>query len=398
MISVAEARRLVVSRAAPLPAETLPLSLARDRVLAEDVVARISRPATAISAMDGYAVRAADVAQLPARLRLVGLAAAGADMVGAMVPGGAVRILTGATLPEGADSIVIQEHVRTEGDTVVVLQASPPGRWIRAPAIDFHVGATLLGAGRRLSGRDLALAAAANVAAVAVRQRPRVALLASGDELVLPGEWRSPTQTVNSNAIYLSAELSRLGAIPIDAGIVGDEAGALRQALQAAAFADVVVTVGGASVGDRDLVRPVLNSLGFDVGFERVAMRPGKPVAFGWLGGTPVLVLPGNPVSAAVTALRLVRPLVNCLLGLDSEDAAEADAALATALPANDEREDYLRATLTPIAGGGLQATPFSSQDSSLTALLAAADCLIIRPPHAAAAEAGEIVRVIRLE
>lgn len=398
MISVAEARRLVVSRAAPLPAETLPLSLARDRVLAEDVVARISRPATAISAMDGYAVRAADVAQLPARLRLVGLAAAGADMVGAMVPGGAVRILTGATLPEGADSIVIQEHVRTEGDTVVVLQASPPGRWIRAPAIDFHVGATLLGAGRRLSGRDLALAAAANVAAVAVRQRPRVALLASGDELVLPGEWRSPTQTVNSNAIYLSAELSRLGAIPIDAGIVGDKAGALRQALQAAAFADVVVTVGGASVGDRDLVRPVLNSLGFDVGFERVAMRPGKPVAFGWLGGTPVLVLPGNPVSAAVTALRLVRPLVNCLLGLDSEDAAEADAALATALPANDEREDYLRATLTPIAGGGLQATPFSSQDSSLTALLAAADCLIIRPPHAAAAEAGEIVRVIRLE
>lgn len=398
MISVAEARRLVVSRAAPLPAETLPLSLARDRVLAEEVVARISRPATAISAMDGYAVRAADVAQLPARLRLVGVAAAGADMVGAMVPGGAVRILTGATLPEDADSIVIQEHVRTEGDTVVVLQASPPGRWIRAPAIDFHVGATLVGAGRRLTGRDLALAAAANVAAVAVRQRPRVALLASGDELVLPGGWRSPTQTVNSNAIYLSAELSRLGAIPIDAGIVGDEAGALRQALQAAAFADVVVTVGGASVGDRDLVRPVLNSLGFDVGFERVAMRPGKPVAFGWLGGTPVLVLPGNPVSAAVTALRLVRPLVNCLLGLDSEDAAEADAVLAAALPANDEREDYLRATLTPIAGGELQATPFSSQDSSLTALLAAADCLIIRPPHAAAADAGDLVRVIRLE
>lgn len=398
MISVAEARQIVVSRSHPLPAEVLPLSLACGRVLAADVVARISHPATAISAMDGYAVRAIDLVHLPIRLRLVGVAAAGASMIGAVPPGGAARILTGAPLPEGADSIVIQEHTRLEGDAVVVLQAPPPGRWIRAPAIDFQRDTVLLATGRRLNGRDLALAAAANVASVAVRQRPRIALLATGDELVPPGEWRDVTQTVNSNTAYLSAELTRFGAIPLDLGIVGDERSALRQRLLAASHADALLTIGGASVGDRDLVRPVLDSLGFTLGFERVAMRPGKPTTFGWLGNTPVLMLPGNPVSAAVAALRLVRPLVESLLGLTTEDTATPEAMLATALPANDEREDHLRATLEPSANGGLRVRPFSSQDSALTALLAAADCLILRAPHAPAAKAGDVVRIIPLE
>ena len=319
-------------------------------------------------------------------------------MIGAVPLGGAARILTGAPLPEGADSIVIQEHTRLEGDEVVVLQAPPPGRWIRAPAIDFQRDTALLAAGRRLTGRDLALAAAANVTAVAVRQRPRVALLATGDELVPPGEWREATQTVNSNTVYLSAELYRFGADPVDLGIVGDERSALRERLLAALHADALLTIGGASVGDRDLVRPVLDSLGFTLGFERVAMRPGKPTTFGWLDNTPVLMLPGNPVSAAVATLRLVRPLVDSLFGLTTEDTAMPEAMLETALPANDEREDHLRATLELAANGGLRVRPFSSQDSALTALLAAADCLILRPPHAPAAKAGDFVRIIPLE
>lgn len=397
MISVVEARRIVVSRLQPLPAESVSLQAAGGRVLAADVVARISHPATAVSSMDGYAVKAEDVASPPATLRLTGIAAAGSGYAGAVRAGEAVRILTGAPLPDGADSVVIQEHARLEGDHIIVRRASPPGRWIRPAAMDFQQGETLLRAGRRLTASDLALAAAANVSALPVHQRPRVAFLATGSELVLPGEWRGPAQTINSNSVYLGWQLQQWGAVPVDLGVVADDRDALAAALEAATGADLILTVGGASVGDRDLVRPVLADLGFSLGFERVAMRPGKPTSFGWLQGTPVLILPGNPVSAAVTTLRLAQPMIAALLGATDAEYAERFATLGTPLPANDEREDYIRARLTVSASGRMDVTPFARQDSALTALFAAADCLILRAPHAPPVGAGDIVPIILL-
>lgn len=397
MISVAEARRIVLSRVRTLSTETVPLPLALDRVLATDIVAAMSRPAVALSAMDGYAVRTADLARLPAQLHIVGIAAAGNGYAGTIQAGEAVRILTGAPVPIGADTVVIQEHARADGNVVVVLQAPATGRWIRPAAMDFCAHALLVPAGRRLTPRDLALAAAANMSAITVRRRPQVAFVATGNELVPPGQWLLPMQTINSNSIYIAAQLSRWGAVGVDLGVVPDDADALRHALRIAADSDLVLTVGGASVGDRDLVQPTLTSIGFETGFSGVAMRPGKPSAFGWLGATPIFVLPGNPASVAVAMVRLAQPLINGMLGLIEANSTETEAVLGSALPRNDEREDHLRANLTFLGGGLLKATAFERQDSGLTALLAAADCLIVRPPHATAAQAGDMVPVIRL-
>jgi molybdenum cofactor synthesis domain len=397
MIALAEARRIVRSRARILPVETVPLVSALDRVLAADLIAPISRPAVALAAMDGYAVRIADLSPLPVQLRVVGIAAAGEAYPGTVQPGEAVRVLTGAPLPAGADGVVIQEHVHADGNTVVVAETAVVGRWIRPASTDFQAGATLISAGRRLTPRDLSLAAAANVAALTVRQRPRVAFVATGSELVPPGEWRLPAHTVNSNGVYLATQLPRWGAIGVDFGMVPDDPAALQRSLRQAIEADLVLTVGGASVGDRDLVLPVLASLGFEAGFAGVAMRPGKPSAFGWLGETPILVLPGNPASAVVGMLRLAQPLINGMLGMSEVEPNEAEAVLGSALPQNDEREDHLRARTTLLGAGALEATPFDRQDSGMTAPLAAADCLIVRPPRAAKAQPGDIVPIIRL-
>jgi len=397
MIPVAEARRRILAAFAVLPAELVPLPEALGRVLAEDVHARLTQPPFAASAMDGYAVRAADVASVPTRLKVVGYAPAGGAYAGRLEPGEAVRIFTGGPLPEGADAIVIQEDCEAAGDQVLVKESSSAGRYVRPAGLDFKQGARGLAAGRRLNDRDIGLAAAMDHAWLRVRRRPRVAILATGDEIVMPGEPRGPHQIVSSNGLALAAFLRAAGAEPIDLGIAPDNREALQRLAAGAAGADLLLTTGGASVGEHDLVQSALEAQGMKVDFWKIAMRPGKPVMFGRVGATPVLGLPGNPVSTLVCATVFLRPAVAVMLG-DSAAAPEPEGALAGRdLAENDGREDYLRARLAHDEAGKLVATPFDRQDSSMLFLLQQADCLLIRPPRAPAIPRGTPVPILRL-
>jgi molybdopterin molybdotransferase len=349
--------------------------------------------------MDGYAVRAADVADPPASLRLIGESAAGRGFDGAIGPRETVRIFTGAAVPAGADAIVIQENAERSGERVVMRASASAGRFIRPAGFDFRAGEVLLRAGRRLGPRDLGLAAAMNRPWLKVRRRPRIALLATGDELAQPGEPLAPSQIINSNAFTLAAFVTACGGEPIDLGIAADDQAALLAAVAAARGADLLVIAGGASVGDHDLVRPALAAAGFDLGFYKVAMRPGKPLMFGRLDALPVLGLPGNPVSVGVTALLFLKPAIETLLGLAADQrAAPRTAILGRDLPANDERQDYLRARLSDRDGEQPVATPFERQDSALSRLFAEADCLVIRAPHAPPAKAGTAVPYLSLD
>jgi molybdopterin molybdotransferase len=402
LLPVAEAlARVLASAGEPMAEEHVALEAALGRALARDLIAGRTQPPFANSAMDGYALRAEDAARAPAALRVVGESAAGRAFAGAVRAGEAVRIFTGAPIPSGADAVVIQEDARREGDTALV--AAPPraGDNVRVAGLDFAVGETLLRAGRRLTARDVALAAAAHHPRVWVRRRPRVAILATGDELVAPGEPIGPSQIVASNNFLVAGLVEALGGEAIDLGIARDDFGALAERIGAARAArvDVLVTLGGASVGDYDLVQKSLTDAGMALDFWKIAMRPGKPLMHGRIGEMRVLGLPGNPTSSAVCALLFLRPLLLALLG---DPAAGADAReparLASALPANGVREDYLRATLSAAEDGTRLAAPLPDQDSSLVKLLARAQALIVRPPGAVAAAAGEPCRVIRLE
>lgn len=398
MIPVAEALERILAGFAPLPAEQVSLSSALGRILAAPVIARRTQPPADVSAMDGYAVRAADVATAPVTLKQVGESPAGGAFDGEIGAGEAVRIFTGAPVPAGADCIIIQEDTEADGDAITVTEAGQAGRYIRKAGLDFSEGDTGVAAGRVLGARDLALAAAMNCPWLSVRRKPRVAILATGDEVVMPGDPVGPNQIVSSNSIALAAVVEACGGEPVVLGIAPDEAGALRAMTDGARGHDLLVTTGGVSVGDRDLVRQVLGEEGLDVDFWRVAIRPGKPLMFGKLGETPVLGLPGNPVSTLVCALLFLRPALAVMLGADMEQAdAEwhRDARLAAALPANDRRQDYLRARLGRDEDGALTASPFERQDSSMLSLLADADGLVIRPPHAPPASAGELVQVL---
>ena len=382
----------------PLPAELVSLETALGRVLAQDVAARTTHPPADVSAMDGYAVRASDVKVVPASLSVVGEAAAGGSFDNVVSINQAVRIFTGAPVPAGADTIVIQEHTRRTDNEVIVSGASPVGRYIRRRGSDFSEGDILLPAGRKLTARDIGLAAAMNVPWLAVRRRPRVAVLATGNELVMPGEPLQAAQIVSSGNFAAAALLRDFGAEPSALGIARDEPAALDLALAAAQGADLLVTIGGASVGDFDLVRQAFEVSGFEHGFYKVAMRPGKPLIFGRLGKLPVLGLPGNPVSAVITMLVFVKPAIDVMLGLPPLASDPVITALLGAdLPANDERQDYLRATLSRNDVGDLEARPFAVQDSSMLRLLADADCLIIRPPWARPAVAGDRVAIMPL-
>jgi len=394
MISVEQAQRQICEAFRPLPAEQVGLADALGRVLAEDVTARLSHPPFAVSAMDGYAVRGADVTKVPVRLRLVGTAPAGGRYEGRVGPGEAVRILTGGPLPDGADSIVIQENARRDGGTVELTAVAEPGRHIRAKGQDFEEGKTLLRAGARLTARDIGLAAAANRPWLKLRRRPRVAILSTGDELSMPGEPLGPAGIVGSNGLALSAFVRACGGVPTDLGIARDDSGVLANMLEGATGADLLITTGGASVGDHDLVQDALAARGMKLAFWKIAMRPGKPVMFGELGGTPVLGLPGNPVSALVTALIFVKPAFAVMEGRPVEDDTE-NAILGADLKANDLRQDYLRARLDRNAEGRLVATPMERQDSAMMAFLALADGLVIRSPHAPPAKAGDIVKIL---
>lgn len=400
MISVADAVAMVTAGIEPLTAEVVGIERCLGRVLAEDVVSRVSQPPAAVSSMDGYALRAGDAASAPATLRIVGESAAGRSFPGRLGAGEAVRISTGAVLPDGADGVVIQEVCERTGDAVTILEPAAPGRWIRPAGLDFRAGEALMRAGRRLTARDLGLAAAMNVPWLKVRRMPRVAILATGNEVVMPGDPLGPDQIVSSNSIALSATVAAWGGDPVNLGIAGDDEASLESHLDACRGVDLLVTIGGASVGDHDLVGAVLRRRGMDLRFYKVAMRPGKPLMFGRLGNVPVLGLPGNPVSVGVTSVVVLKPAMDAMLGVsDRRGAASAlqSAVLGRDLAANDERQDYLRARLAHGDGGERIAMPFERQDSAMLALLTEADCLIVRAPHAQPARAGDRADIIML-
>lgn len=398
MLSVDEALARILAAFSPLPAETVSVDEAFGRVLAATVTARITHPPHAVSAMDGYAVRASDLPQASTRLRVIGTVPAGSLFEQPLGTGEAVRIFTGAPLPEGADSIVIQEDTEQKGDEVVVREVPAQGAYVRARGLDFNEGDPGVAAGTWLTPRHVGLIAGMDVPWVSVHRRPRVAILSTGDELVMPGEQRRPSQIVSSNAIALSALVRDCGGEPINLGIAADNRDSLERLAAGAEGADLLLTTGGASVGDHDLVRAVLAEEQLSLDFWRIAMRPGKPLMFGHLGKTPMIGLPGNPVSSLVCGLLFVRPAMERMLGLARQPHRLNTAELTAPLPANDKRQDYMRATLERASSGQLSATPFPKQDSSMLRTLSRADCLIVRAPHAPPIQAGDVVPVLMLD
>ncbi len=395
MLSTAEAIDRLLALARVTGTETVPLAEAAGRVLAADAVARRTQPPFPASAMDGYAVRAAE-AVAGAVLDVAGEAQAGRAFGGALPPGAAIRIFTGAPVPEGADAILIQENATRDGDRITVTEAPAEGEYVRPAGTDFRAGATLA-APRRLTASDVALLAAMNIPEVTVARRPVVALIPTGDELVMPGEEPGPDQIVASNNFGLAAMLAAAGAEPRMLPIARDTEESLRARLDEAAGADLIVTIGGASVGDHDLVQDVAGAAGLDLSFYKIAMRPGKPLMAGRLGGAALVGLPGNPVSAMVCGEIFLRPLLDAMLGLPGAPRAREVAILAEPLGPNGPREHYMRATLTGTADGRRICRVAPRQDSSLLSVLATANALAVRPPHAPAAEAGETVEVIPL-
>lgn len=394
LLPVQDAVARILAGVRPTAAETVPLASADGRVLAEDLAATRTQPPFPASAMDGYAVRAAE-AVAGAVLRVAGESRAGARFGRALGPGEAVRIFTGAPIPDGADGILIQEDAERDGDLVRVTESVTAGRFVRPEGLDYRRGEVLLKAGTLLSPRRLSLAAAMNYGVVPVRRRPVVAVLSTGDELVPPGGEPGPDQIISSNGIGLAAFAAREGALPRDLGIAADRIEAIRAAAERARDAEVLVVSGGASVGDHDLVQPALAAMGMELDFWKIAMRPGKPLMVGRLGATHVLGLPGNPVSSLVCAHVFLRPLIRALSGAEQPAGPEM-IPLGAEMGANDQRQDYVRAMLS-IEDGVETVRPFPRQDSSMLATLAAADALIIRPPHAGPAAAGTEVPVLRL-
>jgi molybdopterin molybdotransferase len=404
LMPVSDALSAILAGAEPLPEEMVALDTAFHRVLARDVAARRTQPPQAMSAMDGYAVRAADAAQVAARLTVIGEVAAGRPFEKPIGACQAVLIFTGGVIPDGADAVITQEDTIREnsaidGDHITITEAAKTGRHIRPAGVDFREGDVLLAGGSRLTDRDLSLAAGMNYPELAVRRRPKVAILATGDELVMPGTVPGPGQIVYSNGFALRALARAEGAETIDLGIVADTVAETTEGIRRAraSGADILITTGGASVGDHDLVKQSLEAEGVTMAFWRIAMRPGKPMMHGRLGSMRVIGLPGNPVSSYVCGFLFLVPLIRALSGRASVHHVRETALLGRDLAANDQREDYLRARLEERADGALIATPVTHQDSSLLGNLAAARALVIRPPFAPAAGAGAPCELLRL-
>jgi molybdopterin molybdotransferase len=399
LMPVADALAAILSGVEPMPEETVALDAAYHRILARDVAARRTQPPQAMSAMDGYAVRAADAADLTARLKVIGEVAAGRPFPRRVGAGEAVRIFTGGVIPDGADAVIIQEDTAVDGDHITITEAAVSGRHIRKAGIDFREDDVLLAKGTRLSDRAVALAAAMNHPELSVRRRPKVALLATGDELVMPGSSPGAGQVVYSNGYALKALARSEGAETLDLGIAADTVAATTTGIRRArdAGADILITSGGASVGEYDLVKSSLEVEGVTMAFWTIAMRPGKPMMHGRLGAMRVIGLPGNPVSSYVCAFLFLVPLIRTLLGRTMVHHRRETAVLGRDLAANDRREDYLRARLEARDDGTLIATPVDHQDSSLLANLAAARALVIRPPLASAARQGSVCEILRL-
>ncbi|WP_299812853.1 gephyrin-like molybdotransferase Glp [uncultured Roseibium sp.] len=399
LMPVAEALERLLAGVSPLGPETVSLEQANNRFLADALRSKRTQPPFAASAMDGYAIRHQDLGGDRTQLQVIGEAPAGHGFAGSVEPGQAVRIFTGAPVPTGADTILIQEDAERSGNMITVLEAPQKGAFVRSAGLDFSSGDVLLAPPLKLAYRHLALAAAMNHAELPVIRKPKVAILATGDELVPPGTEPGPDQIIASNHIGIAALVADCGGQPLYLGISPDDPVELATHIRTAITeeADILVTLGGASVGDHDIVQEVLGKEGMDLSFWRIAMRPGKPLMAGHLGKTRVLGLPGNPVSSLVCGLLFLKPLLQAMLGQSPDNAAPKQAVLGGDLPENDRRQDYVRAGLSQDADDHLVATPFTRQDSSMLGLLAKSGALIIRPPHAPAQKAGTPVPVLIL-
>jgi len=396
MISVDEAVSRITGAFAVLPAETVGVADAYNRVLAEDITARLDHPPAPMSAMDGYAVRAAD-ATPGMELSVVGASPAGHPFEGEVLAGQAVRVFTGGVVPQGADTVIMQED-STPGrrGSVVIKEAARKGDNVRERGLDFKTGELLFARGHRISARDISLLASADTAELRVTRKPKVALVATGDELSRPGENRGPGGIVASSTYAMQAMVRNWGGDAVDMGILRDKPEEFIRLARSVGDADLIVTQGGASVGEHDLVQSALGPLGFTLDFWKIAMRPGKPLIFGRLKNTPVLGVPGNPVSAMVCSILFLEPAIATMLGTEYR-APIMKAKLGAPLKANGKRQDYLRAKLRFEAGVAI-AEPFKFQDSSMQKVFARSDALIIRKVHAPAAHEGDEVDVLRLD
>lgn len=403
LVPARKALELVLADAAPIASQKVPLAEAAGRVLASDLASKRTQPPFPASAMDGYAARSEDVLKVDTQLKLIGQAAAGHPFNGSVGEGECVRIFTGAPVPVGTDTIIIQENATQSGSLVTVHQGAPSGKFVRPAGLDFREGEILLKSGRVLDPQALSLAASMDHSDVSVWMRPKVSILATGDELVMPGETTQEGQIIASNTFGVAAIAKQAGAEVSNLGIAADTFEDLRSRVVSAISqdADLIVTSGGASVGDHDLVKPVMSDLGFIFSFIKIAMRPGKPVIFGRanINGKErrFLGLAGNPVSSLVSSHIFLKPLINLLAGYPPQTVAPVSAVLGCDLAANDEREEYMRATAIRDENGALVVVPFTKQDSSMLANLARADCLVIRPVHAPAASAGSPVQAVLL-
>tara|TARA_B100000676_G_C18080115_1_gene850563 strand:+ start:1175 stop:2389 length:1215 start_codon:yes stop_codon:yes gene_type:complete len=397
MIQVSEAERRILAAISPMPLEQVVITDSFGRVAGEDIHSRRTQPPMPVSAMDGYAVRAEDVLNTPTKLQIVGYAPAGASYEKPLKTGEAVRIFTGAPVPIGANAIIIQEDTEQVGEFVLINESATSGRYIRPAGLDFSEDDILISAGTRMTARHVGLMAAMNVPWMMAHRRPRVAILATGDEIVMPGDPIGQNQIVSSNAIALSAFVKAMGGQPVLLGIAPDDRNALRQIASGISGNDILVTTGGASVGDHDLVQDVLSNRGMNVDFWRIAMRPGKPLMFGVIDQIPVLGLPGNPVSSLVCAMIFLRPALAKMQGLKKVQHEIHRMISASDLPENDHRQDYLRAKIETTATKDKTIRAFSEQDSSMMATLTKSDALIIREPYAPALKAGESVNILKM-
>jgi molybdopterin molybdotransferase len=390
MIAVEEAVARIVAALKPLEPECVALGSAAGRTLAVDALAKSDQPPFPVSMMDGYAVRSADAGSR----HIIGSAPAGHPFSGTLGPGEALRIFTGSVVPDGADAVLAQEDAQRDGDDVRFSEMPRPGKFIRPRGLDFQAASLLVPQGRRLTPRDLALLAAGDLAEVTVHRRPVIAFAATGDELSLPGQPRKPGGVVASSVYGLDAMIQQWGGEAHDLGILPDKPDAI--AALAKEQCDLLITLGGASVGDHDLVQSALGPQGFALDFWKIAMRPGKPLIFGRLGATPFLGLPGNPVSSMVCAQLFLRPAIAAMLGRKTE-APLKHARLLGTLTANDSRQDYLRAACE-WRDGDLWVHPFPAQDSSMLKIYSRSDALIVRKPHAVSLTDGAAVEILPLD
>lgn len=382
LLPVNEATKRVLAGAHPLQAERVPLEHCYSRVLATDLIALRTQPPFAMSAMDGYAVRAEDAVK-GAKLTVIGESAAGHPFASDIKPHECVRIFTGAPLPPSADAILIQENAEREGDTITLQEPVSEGRYVRPAGLDFTKGEVLLPRLTKLNPAQLALAASANHPTLSVLRKPKVAIIATGDELQLPGTDLKSGEIIASNSYGVAAQVLEAGGTPLDLGIAKDSVEALRDCFRAAqdAKADIIITLGGASVGDHDLVQKTLGMEGLTLDFYKIAMRPGKPMIFGHLGDAHVLGLPGNPVSSMVCGTLFLQPLIKAMLGQKTELALESVKLGGDLPPKEDDREEYMRGTLEHGGKGQCIAHPYPVQDSSKLADLARSDGLIVKKP-----------------